>query len=255
MKYHNKKIYFAILLLMLGCATQQPHNLNLNYDNSTLPKAPYVLAQTVRQWQKEGKPLVLIDVRQPEEFADGHLENAINIPYFELEKRLEEIDQNKRTVFYCIHSSWRAPYAANLLADLHYKNIYVLEGGISAWNAGGQVIYATYPSQSAKVAAYPKKLIPDLKHPQDKIYEQKIYLTTEQLKSYDGQSGRPAFVAVNGVIYDVTQSRLWRGGEHDPSHGQAKAGKDLTQELKLSPHGIKNLEKFPIVGWIQNTEF
>ena len=43
-------------------------------------------------------------------------------------------------------------------------------------------------------------------------------------------------MAVDGVIYDLTQSRLWREGNHDPSHGRAGAGRDLTEVIKESPH-------------------
>ncbi|MBL8013092.1 MAG: cytochrome B5 [Candidatus Omnitrophica bacterium] len=73
-------------------------------------------------------------------------------------------------------------------------------------------------------------------------------LTRAQLKEFDGKNGRPAYIAVNGQIYDVTVSRLWRAGEHDPSHGEVYAGKDLTVELEKSPHGDKHLKDFPVVG-------
>ena len=77
----------------------------------------------------------------------------------------------------------------------------------------------------------------------------KINLTPAQLAEFDGKDGRPAYVAVDGVIYDVTTSRLWRGGEHDPSHGEAMAGRDLSELLHTkSPHGSEHLKHFPIVG-------
>jgi len=81
---------------------------------------------------------VFVDVRAQEEFVEGHLEGSINIPYNRLEERIAEIKKDELYIFYCIHSSWRAPYAANVLADLAYDNIYVLEGGIAAWNAGDE---------------------------------------------------------------------------------------------------------------------
>ena len=73
-------------------------------------------------------------------------------------------------------------------------------------------------------------------------------MTLKELTNFDGKDGHPAFVAVNSVIYDLTESRLWRGGEHDPSHGEATAGRDLTEVLKHSPHGDKHLKDFQIVG-------
>lgn len=50
------------------------------------------------------------------------------------------------------------------------------------------------------------------------------------------------------ILYDLTQSLLWRGGDYDPSHGKARAGHDVTEVLKESPHGDIHLKDFPVVG-------
>ncbi len=52
------------------------------------------------------------------------------------------------------------------------------------------------------------------------------------------------WVAYLGVIYDVTDSRLWRNGKHY----EHWAGQDLTEELVSAPHTEKVFEKFKIVG-------
>ena len=74
-----------------------------------------------------------------------------------------------------------------------------------------------------------------------------LELTLEQLKQYDGKNGNPAYVAVDGVIYDVTNVAKWKNGEHNGY----SAGNDLTDIIKnKSPHGVKNLEGLPVVGKI-----
>jgi len=54
-----------------------------------------------------------------------------------------------------------------------FDNVYILEGGIVAWNAGGQVIYTTQPGQTPGVAPYSCDLQEILKHPQYRKYEEK----------------------------------------------------------------------------------
>ena len=70
--------------------------------------------------------------------------------------------------------------------------------------------------------------------------------TLEELAAYNGKDGQPAYVAVDGVVYDVTASSEWANGEHKMG---VTAGQDLTDIIKeKSPHGVAILEKFPVVG-------
>lgn len=68
--------------------------------------------------------------------------------------------------------------------------------------------------------------------------------TTETLSEYNGQDGMPAYIAVDGVVYDVTNVSEWQS----PHAGKFKPGKDYTAELKDAPHGMERLKGVPIVG-------
>lgn len=70
--------------------------------------------------------------------------------------------------------------------------------------------------------------------------------TRGQLALRNGQDKPQIWVAYNGVIYDVTESKLWRNGKHY----EHWAGQDLTDELKDAPHSEKVFEKFKVVGKI-----
>ena len=75
-----------------------------------------------------------------------------------------------------------------------------------------------------------------------------LELTLEELAAYNGKDGKPAYVAVDGVIYDVTNSARWRNGEHNGF----SAGQDLTEIIKgQSPHGTSTLSRMPVVGKIK----
>lgn len=77
--------------------------------------------------------------------------------------------------------------------------------------------------------------------------EQKEF-TVDELAKYNGKDGNRAYVAVDGVVYDVTDAPPWNGGDHNGY----EAGKDLTKEIKEdSPHGISKLDGIPIVGTLK----
>ncbi len=72
--------------------------------------------------------------------------------------------------------------------------------------------------------------------------------TMEEIEAFDGQDGNPAYVVVDGLVYDVTESGMWSGGVHQ---GQFQAGQDLTEEImEESPHGTGVLNRMEIVGQI-----
>lgn len=70
-------------------------------------------------------------------------------------------------------------------------------------------------------------------------------ITREQLATFNGKDGNKAYVAVDGVVYDVTDAPEWKDG----AHNGFEAGNDLTAEIKeKSPHGVAKLEGLPVVG-------
>jgi len=74
--------------------------------------------------------------------------------------------------------------------------------------------------------------------------------TLEELKKYDGRDGRPAYIAYKCKVYDVTDNYLWIEGNHQ---GQHEAGKDLTQEMALAPHGEETLQRVKLIGVLVST--
>ncbi len=68
-----------------------------------------------------------------------------------------------------------------------------------------------------------------------------------QLAQYDGQDGRPAYVAIDGIVYDVTAVPAWKGGKH---HGNT-AGNDLSAVITHAPHEKAVLTELPKVGTLK----
>ena len=75
--------------------------------------------------------------------------------------------------------------------------------------------------------------------------EEPRVFTLEELAQYTGKDGAPAYVAVNGVVYDVTNNPLWAGGNH---FFGLTAGRDLSNEFQMCHPGAIVLSVLPVVG-------
>ena len=87
------------------------------------------------QLETKKTPLIL-DVRTPSEYADGHIPGAINIDFKQLKTRVNEIkqDQDLTIVVYC-ETGIRAKVAEVTLAQAGFTSILHLEGHMSAWRS------------------------------------------------------------------------------------------------------------------------
>ena len=86
--------------------------------------------EALRLWQ--AKEAILIDVRTPAEYRDGHIPGVVNIPLAELEKRLGEIPKDKKVVLIC-RTGNRSAQGTKLLRGKGLDNIFNSTGGMSTW--------------------------------------------------------------------------------------------------------------------------
>jgi phage shock protein E len=112
------------LLLFAACST---------VDNSS---APTISQQELLGQIKAKADILILDVRTPSEFKDGHIPGAYNIDHREVESRLNEISsyKNKPVIVYC-HSGVRAGKVEIYLAAQGFSQIRHLEGDWSGWIA------------------------------------------------------------------------------------------------------------------------
>jgi predicted heme/steroid binding protein/uncharacterized membrane protein len=72
--------------------------------------------------------------------------------------------------------------------------------------------------------------------------------TKSQLAEFNGKEGKPAYISHQGIVYDVTESKLWKNGQHMRRHN---AGCDLTADIQAAPHQSDKLERCPQVGSLE----
>jgi molybdopterin/thiamine biosynthesis adenylyltransferase/rhodanese-related sulfurtransferase len=101
---------------------------------------PEVTVDEVKNRVEWGEQWTLLDVREREEYRDGHLEGALSLPRGFLELRVEEVvpDKNTPLLTYCA-SGLRSLLAARTLKDMGYEQVVSLAGGYTAWKNAGNL--------------------------------------------------------------------------------------------------------------------
>lgn len=92
----------------------------------------YLKTLTEDQFREGYRKAQLIDVREPQEFKNGHILGARNIPVTQLKQRLVEIRPDKPVYLYC-QSGARSARAAQILHKKGYQDISQLKGGFKKW--------------------------------------------------------------------------------------------------------------------------
>ncbi|KAB8040202.1 rhodanese-like domain-containing protein [Janthinobacterium aquaticum] len=128
MKFFIDHIFLIAIVLISGGALLWPM-LSMRGKRATVLE--------VTQLINRGKTII-VDVRNPEEFATGHLPDAKNIPLAELSKRMTELEKFKtRTIVVVCQKGSRSASAVALLTKAGYTEATSLEGGIDEWNKQG----------------------------------------------------------------------------------------------------------------------
>lgn len=122
------KIYIIVVLtvftiILNSCSTGQSQNTKTN-----------LTAVEFAEKIKELPNTPIIDVRTPDEFSGGHLQNAQNIDISDsnFEQQIETLDKSKPVFVYCL-SGGRSASAASKMREIGFKEVYELDGGIMKW--------------------------------------------------------------------------------------------------------------------------
>lgn len=124
----DRVIYsFAFLFLVLSCADKQSE-----------VETTKLSAATFAEKVKKIENVQLVDVRTPEEFREGHLENALNIDWQggAFKEQISVLDKSKPVFVYC-RSGRRSASAAEVLRENGFEKVYEMPGGMIEWRSEG----------------------------------------------------------------------------------------------------------------------
>jgi predicted heme/steroid binding protein len=97
------------------------------------------------------------------------------------------------------------------------------------------------PLQEEEGSEQPGEAVEEQEAGQEQLF------TMEEIADFDGQEGRPAYIVVDGIVYDVTNVSQWSSG----THFGFNAGTDVSEALAdVAPHGANLLNQAEIVGRI-----
>ncbi|MGE5704766.1 MAG: rhodanese-like domain-containing protein [Clostridia bacterium] len=120
-------------LLLAGCGASQPESKPISAEEVAKNEKGYKdIDQAQAKALIEKKSVQIVDVRTPEEFAEGHIEGAQLIPLQELEGRLKELKTDQAYLIVC-RSGNRSAQASELLAKNGFTTIYNMTGGMNEW--------------------------------------------------------------------------------------------------------------------------
>ncbi|WP_424765655.1 rhodanese-like domain-containing protein [Paenibacillus sp. sgz302251] len=93
---------------------------------------PEMTTAELQSQLKEGRTINLIDVREPDEWQEGHIKEARSIPLSELQERMDELNQGDQDIVLICRSGGRSGKACDFLQAQGYK-VVSITGGMLAW--------------------------------------------------------------------------------------------------------------------------
>ena len=131
----------ALTLAVSGCSSDSASKSVVQTAEGTVapPEAPVRVGITDFAEVIASPDVTIVDVRTPEEFAEGHIEGAVNIPveYADFTDQVSQLDADGTYAVYC-RSGNRSQTAVDQMSRVGINGIYELDSGTNGWAAAGQ---------------------------------------------------------------------------------------------------------------------
>jgi rhodanese-related sulfurtransferase len=117
-----------------------PHKTYQDFVREAKTRVAEVSATDTRRVMEEHPGTVLLDCREPNEFALGYIPGAVLLPRGVLEQNIERaVPRDRKIIIYCASGN-RSALAADVLQQMGYRDVASMAGGIRSWvDAGGEI--------------------------------------------------------------------------------------------------------------------
>ncbi|MFO1200977.1 MAG: molybdopterin-synthase adenylyltransferase MoeB [Burkholderiaceae bacterium] len=202
---------------------------------------PEVTVDQVKQrLAGNGKQVHLIDVREKEEYREGHLAGSVSVPRGFLEMQIEEKvpDRDAEMIVYC-QGGTRSLIAGKILKDMGYTNVVSMTGGFGAWKGAGNAWKADRQFSADQLQRYSRHfLLPEVGETgQAKLLDAKVLLIgAGGLGSPTAYYLAAAGIGTIGIVDDdvVDRSNLQR----QILHNEERVGMPKVESAKLTLQGL-----------------
>ena len=121
----NKRKFIILLMVLFAVGA------GYQFGNASQGGFSMTTEEALALWQVG--EAVIIDVRTPKEYQEGHIPDVPLIPLDQLENRLEEVPQERQVLLIC-RSGRRSSLGTNFLRSKGFEQVYNIEGGMLAWH-------------------------------------------------------------------------------------------------------------------------
>ena len=142
MRHYSVMLIMSLLLatgvVLAGACTEQAIEPTKQATTQIIEDITAQEAFTLIQENHSNPDFVILDVRTPQEFSEGHLEDAVNIDFRaeDFREKVNELDKSKTYLVYC-RSGARSRSASDVMEELGFEEGYNMLGGIIQWEAEG----------------------------------------------------------------------------------------------------------------------
>ena len=140
MKFTHFLLFATTLLFTWNCSSAQKQEQNKTPQAEQAAETPSVPFENINvstfKEKMDGEDVVILDVRTPQEIAQGKIEDALEINVLEpnFAEKIKDLDPGKTYLVYC-KVGGRSSRACDIMAKAGFKSLYNLDGGYTAWSA------------------------------------------------------------------------------------------------------------------------